>query len=328
MWEKNLDQTMHEFELIKKYFSKIAKKNKYSLNLNDDVFFDKHKGVVISIDTYNIGTHFLNFKSPDLVIKKILRSSISDLICKAVDPKFYFIAGSGNKKTFTKQNLFKISKSLSAENKKFNINLCGGDTTFSNKLSFTITSMGYSDKIIYRNNAKLNDDIYVTGNLGDSFFGLQILNRKIKVNKKDNNFFVKKYYLPELPIKLTKYLLKIANTSIDISDGLIHDLTKMLNRQNLSFSISEKKIPISQNLDKLIIGKKLKKINLISNGDDYQVLFTADPAKARIITKISQNLRIKITKIGKIISGKNRSVIINEKNEQIRAKYKGYIHQF
>ena len=94
---------MHEFELIKNYFSKIAKNNKSGLNLNDDVFFDKKRGVVISVDTYNIGTHFYDFKSPDLVIKKILRSSISDLICKGVIPKFYFISGSGNKKKFTKK---------------------------------------------------------------------------------------------------------------------------------------------------------------------------------------------------------------------------------
>ena len=127
---------MHEFDLINNYFFKIAKKNKFALNLNDDVFFDKKRGVVISIDTYNIGTHFYDFKSPDLVIKKILRSSISDLICKGVTPKFYFISGSGNKKTFTKNNLYKISKSLKSEQNKFKIDLCGGDTTFSNKLSF------------------------------------------------------------------------------------------------------------------------------------------------------------------------------------------------
>ena len=133
---------MREFDLINNYFLKLAKKNKSALNLNDDVFFDKKRGVVISVDTYNIGTHFINFKSPDLVIKKILRSSISDLICKGVKPKFYFISGSGNKKTFTKNNLYKISKSLKSEHNKFNIDLCGGDTTFSNKLSFTITSMG------------------------------------------------------------------------------------------------------------------------------------------------------------------------------------------
>ena len=194
---------MHEFELIKNYFSKIAKKNKSALNLNDDVFFDKIRGVVISVDTYNIGTHFYDFKSPDLVIKKILRSSISDLICKGVKPKFYFISGSGNKKMFTKNNLHKISKSLKSEQNKFNVDLCGGDTTFSTKLSFTITSMGYSNKIIYRNKAISNDDIYVTGNLGDSYLGLKALSNKAKFKNKDKLFFINKYYKPELPLNLT-----------------------------------------------------------------------------------------------------------------------------
>ncbi len=319
---------MHEFELINNYFSKIAKKNKYALNLNDDVFFDKKKGVVISVDTYNIGTHFYDFKSPDLVIKKILRSSISDLICKGVKPKFYFISGSGNKKTFTKNNLYKISKSLKSEQNKFNINLCGGDTTFSSKLSFTITSMGYSNKIIYRNKAKLNDDIYVTGNLGDSYLGLRLLKNKANIKKKDKLFFINKYYKPDLPLNLTQYLSKFANSSIDVSDGLIDDLSKLINRQNLSFHLFEKKIPISKKLDNFIKNQKLNKINLISNGDDYQVLFTAGVNNARIIQNASNITGIKITKIGKIISGKDRSLIFGQKDKQIQAKSKGYIHRF
>ncbi len=319
---------MHEFDLINNYFLKIAKKNKSALNLNDDVFFDKKRGIVISVDTYNIGTHFFNFKSPDLVIKKILRSSISDLICKGVKPKFYFISGSGNKKTFTKNNLYKILKSLKSEQNKFNIDLCGGDTTFSNNLSFTITSLGYSNKIIYRNKAKLNDDIYVTGNLGDSYLGLKVLTNKVKFKNKDKLFFINKYYKPDLPLNLTKYLLKFANSSIDISDGLINDLSKMINRQNLSFNLFEKKIPVSTKLSNYIRNQKLNKINLISNGDDYQVLFTAGINKSRIIQNASITTGIKITKIGKIVSGKHRSLIIDEKGKQILAKSKGYIHRF
>jgi len=319
---------MHEFELIKNYFSKIAKKNKSALGLNDDVFFDKSRGVVISVDTYNIGTHFLNFKHPDLVIKKIIRSSISDLICKGVKPKYYFISGSGNKKTFTKKNLFKISKSLKSEQNIFNIELCGGDTIFSNKLSFTITSLGYSNEIIYRNKSKTNDDIYVTGNLGDSYIGLQLLKNKVNVNKKDKLFFINQYYKPELPLNLTKYLMKFANSSIDISDGLIDDLSKMINKQNLSYHLVENKIPVSKKLSNLIKNQKLNKINLISNGDDYQILFSAGVDKSRIIQNVSKTTGIKITKIGKIVSGKNRSLVFDQKDKQIHAKSKGYIHQF
>ncbi|MDA9598390.1 thiamine-phosphate kinase [Candidatus Pelagibacter sp.] len=319
---------MDEFELIKKYFSKLSKLNKSSLNLNDDVFFDKSKGLVISIDTYNYGSHFLDFKKPELVIKKIVRSSISDLICKGVIPKFYFISGSGNKKTFSKFNLFKISKSLVGEQKKYGIFLCGGDTTFSNKLSFSVTSVGYSKRIIYRNRAKLNDDIYVTGNLGDSYAGLQILKNKIKVEKKLKNFFIKRYYQPELQIDLPLKLFKFANTSIDLSDGLIADLEKMINKQNYSYEVYESKIPISKSLEKLLKNKSLKKFNFVSKGDDYQILFTANKSKSRIILETFKKIGVRISKIGKINSSTYKSSIIDQKGKQILVKKKGYSHQF
>tara|TARA_B100001540_G_scaffold294440_1_gene294386 strand:- start:340 stop:852 length:513 start_codon:yes stop_codon:yes gene_type:complete len=169
---------MNEFYLIKKYFQKLSKKNPGSKFLNDDVFFDKKKQLVVSIDTYNEGVHFLNFKKPDLIIKKVIRSSISDLICKGVKPVYYFISGSGNKKNFTKHNLQKISNSLKKEQQKFDIKLSGGDTTNSNKVSFTISTIGFSNNIIERNRAKINDDIYVTGNIGDSYMGLMIEKKK------------------------------------------------------------------------------------------------------------------------------------------------------
>ena len=319
---------MHEFDLIKKYFSKLSKFNKASLDLNDDVFFDKKKSLVISIDTYNEGVHFIDFKKPDLVIKKIMRSSISDLVCKGVYPKYYFISGSGNKKTFTKKNLSKISKSLSQEQNKYGILLCGGDTTFSNKLSFSITSVGYSKTIVYRNKVKPNDDIYVTGNLGDSYVGLQVLQNKIKTTKKLKNYFIKKYFEPEIQIKLTRNLLKFANSAIDISDGLIDDLKKMINKQKLSYKIIEEKIPISKNLLNYIKKNNLKKTDFISNGDDYQILFTASANKSRIISSTSKNLGIKISKIGEIGLNNEKSVIINQKGKFLTIKKQGYKHQF
>ncbi|MDA7556513.1 thiamine-phosphate kinase [Candidatus Pelagibacter sp.] len=319
---------MHEFDIIKKYFSNLVKSNKSSLDLNDDVFFDKKKSLVISIDTYNEGVHFFDFKYPELVIKKILRSSISDLICKGVLPKYYFISGSGNKKTFTHKNLSKISNSLKHEQNKYGIFLCGGDTTFSNKLSFSITSVGYSKKIIYRNKAKFNDDIYVTGNLGDSFIGLKILQKKIQMNRKLQNYFVKKYFKPEIQIKLTKELIKFANSSIDLSDGLIDDLAKMINRQKLSYQLWEEKIPLSKHLLNYLKKNNLKKSNFISNGDDYQILFTAGSDKSRIIQNTSKKLGIKITKIGKIILNNKKSSIITKKGKYLLIKNSGYKHQF
>ena len=318
---------MHEFDLIKKYFSKLSK-SKGALDLNDDVFFDRSKNLVVSVDTYVQGVHFINFKNPELVIKKIIRSSISDLICKGVLPKYYFLSGSGNNKFFSTYNLSKISKSLKQEQKKFNILLCGGDTVKSNKLSFTITSIGFSKKLILRNKAKINDDIYVTGNLGDSYVGLNILKKRIKTNKSLEKYFKNKFYLPNIQFSLTKRLITFANTSIDISDGLIADLEKLINKQKLSYVLYLKNLPISKKLKNLLILKKLKKIRFVSNGDDYQILFTANSSKSRIINKTAKTLGIKISKIGKICTPQQKSQIIDQKGKKIAFKHKGYYHNF
>tara|TARA_B110001452_G_scaffold227107_1_gene201847 strand:- start:664 stop:1623 length:960 start_codon:yes stop_codon:yes gene_type:complete len=319
---------MHEFELISKHFLALSKNNKSSLDLNDDVFFDKSKKLVVSVDTYVEGVHFINFKKPDLVIKKIIRSSISDLICKGVKPKYYFISGSGNHKSFSSSNLVKISQSLKQEQKKYKVFLSGGDTVWSKKLSFTITSVGFSKKIIFRNKAKINDDIYVTGTLGDSYAGLNILKKKINTSKILKNYFENKYYQPRLCLELTDKLLSFANTSIDISDGLIADLEKLINKQKLSYKLDLNDIPISKNLLKLLTTKKLNKISFISQGDDYQILFTADPSKFRIISKIAKSSSIKISKIGKICTPSQKSEIIDQKGKKIAVKYKGFYHKF
>ena len=319
---------MNEFELIKNYFKKLSKKSPSSLGLNDDVFFDKKNNLVVSVDTYVEGYHFLNFKKPELVIKKIIRSSISDLICKGVQPKYYFISASGNKKKFSKSNLSKVSKSLNEEQNKYKIFLSGGDTVFSNKLSFTITSIGYSNDIVYRNRAKINDDIYVSGNIGDSYLGLLCLKNKIKINSSLKKYFINQYFMPDIKIRLINKLKKFANTSIDISDGLLDDLDKMLNTQKLSYKLCLKDIPISDNLKKVLNLKNLSKINYISKGDDYQVLFTAPKMMRGIIRRISINNRIKLTKIGIIHSSSKKPSIVNHKNIEISPKNKGYFHNF
>ena len=319
---------MNEFDIIKNYFQKLSKKSPNSLNLNDDVFFDKTNKLVVSIDTYIEGSHFVNFNKPELVIKKVVRSSISDLICKGVKPRYYFLSGSGNSKTFSINNLAKINNSLKEEQKKYNLVLGGGDTVFSNKLSFTVTSIGFSNNIVYRNSSKLNDDIYVTGNLGDSFLGLLVLKNKIKLNNKLSTYFINQYYKPEIKYSLTNNLIKFATSSIDLSDGLITDLEKLTNKQKNSYQLFFDKIPISKKLNSILNLKNLLKKNLISKGDDYQVLFTSNVNNRSSVKKISSTKKIKITRIGKILNSTHKNSIIDRNGHQIRINNKGYTHTF
>ena len=319
---------MDEFILIEKYFKKLTNNNPSALDLNDDVFFDKNKNVVISTDTYVEGVHFLNFRNPDLVIKKIVRSSISDLYCKGVKPKFIFIAASGNNSSFSNKNLNIISKSLKEEQKKYGIKLSGGDTTKSIKTIFTIMSLGYAKKIVQRNQCKNDDDIYVTGNMGDSYLGLQILKKKVFINKKDNNYFTKKYFLPDLPTNISTNLLNFANSAIDISDGLFGDLSKLINKGKLFYRVDLNKIPISINLNNYLTKSRKKKINFISKGDDYQILFTSSKSKRKYIQKFFKKMNQKVTLIGNLTKDAKNNEIIDINKPLKHANNEGYSHNF
>ena len=308
---------MNEFEIIDKYFSKLTKNNRGSFNLKDDIFYDYNKKIAISVDTYVDKIHFMNFKHPNLVIKKCLRSSLSDLICKGVNPKYYFIASAGNSKHFTKINLSKISKALKSEQKKFSIKLSGGDTTYSNTLSFTFVVIGYSTTLpVLRNGAELNDDIYITNTVGDAFLGLYI----IKKNKKilNHKYFVNSFYLPNIPYKFGKKMCLFANSAIDISDGLFQDINHLMENSKFAYDLDLNKIPISVNLAKYLKKNNKKKKSFVSNGDDYQILFTAKKNKSNLIKRIAKKTNTLITKIG----------VIKKQNIKKTIKNQGYLHKF
>ena len=319
---------MNEFKIISNYLKKLTKNNSSAIDLNDDVFFNKKKRLIISVDTYNQKIHFLDFKKPYLVIKKVLRGSISDIVSKGAYPKYYFLSASFKKNSLNKIKLNQIIKSLKNEQKIYNIKLSGGDTTLSNTNSFTVVTVGFSNKIVKRNNCKLNDDIYVTGNIGDSYVGLCLLKKKLKnMNYNLRKYFTKKYYLPDIPIRLCKYINKYANSSIDISDGLFDDMNKLLNKQKLNYIINLDNIPVSKNFQFIIKNLNLNKLKYISKGDDYQTIFTAPKSARSKIINISKKVNQKITLIGCISDISRNKVVIGKKSIN-PIDFKGYSHKF
>ena len=320
---------MNEVQLIDKYLKRLTKKNSSSQGLNDDIFFDESKGLALSIDSYVEKVHFPNFKAPDLVIKKILRSSLSDLICKGVKPKYYFLSASGNSKSFTEKNLKKISNALSSEQKLFNIELSGGDTVYSKTNSFTCCVIGFSNKIIKRHNSKIGDDIYITGYLGDSYLGLQILKKKVLLANRLKKYFISKFYMPSINLKMVDFLQKFANTSIDISDGLLIDLNKMTRQQKYGFLIRLNDIKISNQLKKFLKrNKRLKIESTILNGDDYEIIFTSHKKNRSLIKNYVKNKNLRIQRIGKILKKSQDSCILKGNKKFKINKNLGYTHQF
>ena len=221
-----------------------------------------------------------------------------------------------------------ISKSLNQEQKKYNLKLSGGDTTNSNKISFSVSTIGFSKSIVERNKAKLNDDIYVTGNIGDSFVGLKVIKNNIKIISKLKKYFINQFYCPNLPFKIYKKIHKFANTSMDISDGLISDMGKLINNQKLSFEIDVNKIPVSKYLKIYLKKYNKKRSTHLFNGDDYQILFTAPVKNRSLIKSIGKKMNQKVTLIGKINQGYKKNLVKLDNKPQNLTNFKGYSHKF
>ena len=143
-----------------------------------------------------------------------------------------------------------------------------------------------------------------------------------------NNYFIRKYFLPDLPIILYKYLIKIANSSIDISDGLFADLNKLINNQKIGYTVYLDKIPISKYLKSYLKKNNKKSLNFISKGDDYQILFTSSKKNRIYIKKLSKRINLKITKIGNTTNIYKQRKIINHKKHLKSLNYQGYLHRF
>ena len=319
---------MNEFHIIKNYLKNLSIKNKGAFNLNDDIFFDKKKNSAISLDTYVEGIHFLDSKNPNKFLRKVLRASLSDLYCKGIKPQSYFMSLAMNKKNANIKWLTNFNKILKKEQKKFNITLCGGDISYSSKFVITIVVLGHSSiKPILRSTSEINDDIYVTGNIGDSYLGLKILKKKKNFGKY-NSFFIKKYYEPDLAVKISKFLRFFATSSIDISDGLLQDLNRICNQSKCGAIVNLNFLPFSSQIRYLLKSKKVNLFDIFSKGDDYQIIFTSKNKNRKKLELLSKRLRVKLTRIG--LTTKGKSILFNGKTNKLKIKDKnmGYIHKF
>ena len=319
---------MKEFDIIQKYFRPLSKGNYGAMNLTDDVYFDLKKNIATSVDTYVENKHFLFSNNPKLYLKKIFRSSISDLYAKGIEPTKYFFSLSLPKGKFKKKHFLEFKKILYSEQKKFNVLLSGGDLTISKTMSITFIFMGkLKHKPILRSGAKTFDDIYVTGNVGDAYIGLRLLKKKIFFIK-NKKHFIKSYVNPELPVKFSKFLYKFCNSSIDISDGIFQDLHHLLNYSKKGAFVDVEKIPLSKQLKKLIESKNFNLSNAVSKGDDYQILFTSKKNNREKIFKYSKISKVKISRIGLITRDKKLKTRNYGKVIDFNDKKMGYTHNF
>jgi thiamine-monophosphate kinase len=309
---------MNEFEFINK-ISSIKNNHKPTLGIGDDTaILDNH--MLICSDSFIEGVHFsLDYFTIEEAVNKSIIINLSDILAMNGIPLYYLLNISLPKKHL--KSLENITNSINKINDAYKIDLIGGDTTSSLKNIFiSVTMIGYSDTPIKRNGAQIDDNIYTCGFPGYSSLAMNLLQKKVEKSYFEN--YIPYHLSPKINFECLSLFKRIKiNSMIDISDGLLNDLSHILKQSNVGAKINEELF--YDNLDFSFLAKQfnLNPIDLIYNGgEDFFPLFTS-PISPKELYQISEELGLEILHIGKIT---NDNKIINNFSQELIPK--GYMH--
>ncbi|QGR02564.1 thiamine-phosphate kinase [Ehrlichia ruminantium] len=313
---------MKEFEYIQNYIYRLD--NSSSIGDDAAIINCTENQLVVTKDLLIEEVHFLKNCKPSILAKKALRSNLSDIAAMGAVPYGYCL-GLVLPNDISHNWWQDFTNSLKEEHKIFDIILLGGDTTSykNNTIIISITAFGINNgNLLKRSGAKIGDFIYVSGTIGDAALGLLVYQNIIQKNYQN---LKNKYDIPQPRINLGININQIASSCIDISDGLIQDMEHICNTSNVGASVYINQIPLS-NETKEILHDVPNYINLVlSGGDDYELIFTANPKFTDLIKDISKKSGTKITKIGEITKG-NSVTLYDNLNNIVTLDRKGFNH--
>jgi thiamine-monophosphate kinase len=312
-----------ENELIRR-LKRFGKRSREVLRgIGDDgAVVEMEKGSYVFVqDGLAEHVHFdFAFMDSYYVGKKAIYVNVSDILSMGAEP-LYFLVTIGIPEHITYKQINRLYAGIGAAAKEFNTILLGGDTIETKSDFFIDVSMVgklITKKYLGRDNAKEDDLIGVTGCLGESAYGLNLLQEGKKA--KSSNRFIGRHINPKPPYGLWKELIKndITNAMMDISDGLVIDLERMMKESGKSARINLEQIPIPTVLKR----KGLERLAL-GGGEDYQLLFTLSSHKLQTIEDIIKK-GYPISIIGRVAKGKGVKIL--KKGKVVKPDIKGYEH--
>lgn len=320
--------TLSEFEIIERFFieANYPLTNDLSLGPGDDcAILNPPPGqrLCFSIDTLVAGVHFPSTASAELIAHRSLAVNVSDLAAMGASPSFFMLALTLPE--FDENWLREFSLAMAACARKYAIALAGGDLT-RGPLSITVqvTGMLPGDVALTRSGARLDDDIYVTGFLGDAAAGLHIFQHKGIPRSSHENYLYNRFAFPEARVMVGQALLKLATSAIDISDGLLGDLAHITGSSGRGALLYSHQIPLSRQLLASVAGKEVMQYAL-SGGDDYELCFTAHRDQRTAIDQVGRDSSVAMTRIGKIVADKG-IICVDHSGAEVTVAGGGYSH--
>ena len=269
---------MSEFSIIAQYFSSLGAGDNVLLSVGDDgaaLRVDEGCELIVSTDTSTAGVHFPDDLFPEDIAYKAVAAAASDLSAMGASPLGMTLAISLPE--HDSLWLHGFSEGLASVCSEFHLPLIGGDTT-RGLLSITITVMGQCPigQKLLRSGASTGDLLCVSGSLGDSAFGLSMLQGKergLDVDFGHQEYLLSKFSRPTSRIDLGERLRLQATSCIDVSDGLLADAAHIADASGCKLVIDSAKLPLSQALV-VSVGRERAVELALAGGEDFELLFT------------------------------------------------------
>ena len=301
------NKEISELSLID-YFRRNLPKNKSTVikGIGDDaavIKISKEKYLLSTSDMLIEGRHFRRTDSLYDIGYKAIVCSLSDIAAMGGQPSFALVS-LGLPKRFKFKHAKFLFTGLKKAADRFSVDIIGGDTNTCDKLIIDISMIGFvkPENLVLRSNAKIGDYIFVTGSLGGSIYQRHL---KFTPKVKEALFLTNKFNL---------------HSMIDISDGLVLDLWRIVKSSGVGAVIFEDLIPVNKD------AKNLREV--LYMGEDFELLFTVSEKEGEILLKrIEQNkINFPLSFIGKIISKKSQVWLIDTNRKLKRLWPRGFLH--
>ncbi len=294
-----------EFELITRHFTRPGRSaaGTVALGVGDDcalLHLRPGMQLAVSCDMLVEGRHFLSTVAPERLGHKALAVNLSDLAACGAEPLAFTLAlalprGDDRFAAGLAQGLFALADAQGVE-------LVGGDTT-AGPLNLCITVFGQvpPGQALLRSGACVGDELWVSGLLGDARLALEVFRGRVSLQGDAFERARQAMELPQPRVALGLALRGVASSAIDLSDGLVGDLGHVLRRSGVAARVDVDALPRSADLAAQPLA--LQHECLLAGGDDYELLFTAAPARHADVLAAGRQAGVAVTRCGVITAG-------------------------
>ena len=302
-----------EDELIARYLAPLAGPG--GLGLRDDAALATPRpghDLVVTKDMLVAGVHFFPDDPPAIIARKALRVNLSDLAAKAAVPTGVLL-GLALPHDWTEPWLAAFCTGLADDLRGFACPLLGGDTTATpGPLTISITAFGEVavGRMVPRTGARAGDALFVTGTIGDAALGLRICFAEPEdagwiagLDPAARAALVGRHRRPEPRLQMRDALRDHAHAAMDVSDGLLGDLGKMLRLENLTATLALPDIPLSPAARGLVAAHPRLWEHVLADGDDYEILCAVPPDEADSFASAAAAAGVPVARIGIATSG-------------------------